>query len=146
MMVEVEMMSSHSDRSLCLNNFHAVGEVVGNAVEKNGGMTASIVIREGKVTTFLTFVGFNDIADMIQYMCRNKNIVAVSGYMRSYNRKDYLSINHSKMIFIVTDIMIIRKWKPLELKSAPVVNPLQQVINYSIPKRKERKDGKEDDS
>lgn len=123
---------------LCQNHFNIVGRCYGNAVKKGKYTSLFISIKEKKVLTLLKVVAFGQVGEDLLLMGRDKNTLAIQGHMRTITHRDRFNNQTTQVYFMVDDVIILTKFKPLDIKNLPK-RAIKKVIEEPLPERKGKK-------
>ena len=123
---------------LCQNHFNIVGRCYGNAIKKGKYTSLFISIKEKKVLTLLKVVAFGQIGEDLLLMGRDKNTLAIQGHMRTITHRDRFNNQTTQVYFMVDDVIILTKFKPLDVKNFPK-RAIKKVIEEPLPERKSKK-------
>ena len=123
---------------LCQNHFNIVGRCYGNAIKKGKYTSLFISIKEKKVLTLLKVVAFGQIGEDLLLMGRDKNTLAIQGHMRTITHRDRFNNQTTQVYFMVDDVVILAKFKPLDIKNLPK-RAIKKVIEEPLPERKGKK-------
>lgn len=123
---------------LCQNHFNIVGRCYGNAIKKGKYTSLFISIKEKKVLTLLKVVAFGQIGEDLLLMGRDKNTLAIQGHMRTITHRDRFNNQTTQVYFMVDDVIILTKFKPLDIKNLPK-RAIKKVIEEPLPERKGKK-------
>ncbi len=123
---------------LCQNHFNIVGRCYGNAIKKGKYTSLFISIKEKKVLTLLKVVAFGQVGEDLLLMGRDKNTLAIQGHMRTITHRDRFNNQTTQVYFMVDDVVILTKFKPLDIKNLPK-RAIKKVIEEPLPERKGKK-------
>ena len=123
---------------LCQNHFNIVGRCYGNAIKKGKYTSLFISIKEKKNLTLLKVVAFGRIGEDLLLMGRDKNTLAIQGHMRTITHRDRFNNQTTQVYFMVDDVIILTKFKPLDVKNFPK-RAIKKVIEEPLPERKSKK-------
>jgi len=123
---------------LCQNHFNIVGRCYGNAIKKGKYTSLFISIKEKKVLTLLKVVAFGQVGEDLLLMGRDKNTLAIQGHMRTITHRDRFNNQTTQVYFMVDDVIILTKFKPLDIKNLPK-RAIKKVIEEPLPERKGKK-------
>lgn len=123
---------------LCQNHFNIVGRCYGNAIKKGKYTSLFISIKEKKNLTLLKVVAFGQIGEDLLLMGRDKNTLAIQGHMRTITHRDRFNNQTTQVYFMVDDVIILTKFKPLDIKNLPK-RAIKKVIEEPLPERKGKK-------
>ena len=123
---------------LCQNHFNIVGRCYGNAIKKGKYTSLFISIKEKKVLTLLKVVAFGQVGEDLLLMGRDKNTLAIQGHMRTITHRDRFNNQTTQVYFMVDDVIILTKFKPLDIKNLPK-RAIKKVIEEPLPERKSKK-------
>lgn len=122
---------------LCQNHFNIVGRCYGNAIKKGKYTSLFISIKEKKVLTLLKVVAFGQVGEDLLLMGRDKNTLAIQGHMRTITHRDRFNNQTTQVYFMVDDVVILTKFKPLDIKNLPK-RAIKKVIEEPLPERRKR--------
>lgn len=120
---------------LCQNHFNIVGRCYGNAIKKGKYTSLFISIKEKKVLTLLKVVAFGQVGEDLLLMGRDKNTLAIQGHMRTITHRDRFNNQTTQVYFMVDDVVILTKFKPLDIKNLPK-RAIKKVIEEPLPERR----------
>ena len=123
---------------LCQNHFNIVGRCYGNAIKKGKYTSLFISIKEKKVLTLLKVVAFGQVGEDLLLMGRDRNTLAIQGHMRTITHRDRFNNQTTQVYFMVDDVIILTKFKPLDIKNLPK-RAIKKVIEEPLPERKSKK-------
>lgn len=123
---------------LCQNHFNIVGRCYGNAIKKGKYTSLFISIKEKKVLTLLKVVAFGQVGEDLLLMGRDKNTLAIQGHMRTITHRDRFNNQTTQVYFMVDDVIILTKFKPLDIKNLPK-RAIKKVIEEPLRERKGKK-------
>ena len=123
---------------LCQNHFNIVGRCYGNAIKKGKYTSLFISIKEKKNLTLLKVVAFGQIGEDLLLMGRDNNTLAIQGHMRTITHRDRFNNQTTQVYFMVDDVIILTKFKPLDIKNLPK-RAIKKVIEEPLPERKGKK-------
>lgn len=115
-----------------------MGRCYGNAIKKGKYTSLFISIKEKKVLTLLKVVAFGQVGEDLLLMGRDKNTLAIQGHMRTITHRDRFNNQTTQVYFIVDDVVILTKFKPLDIKNLPK-RAIKKVIEEPLPERKGKK-------
>lgn len=122
---------------LCQNHFNIVGRCYGNAIKKGKYTSLFISIKEKKVLTLLKVVAFGQVGEDLLLMGRDKNTLAIQGHMRTITHRDRFNNQTTQVYFMVDDVVILTKFKPLDIKNLPK-RAIKKVIEEPLPERRKK--------
>lgn len=122
---------------LCQNHFNIVGRCYGNAIKKGKYTSLFISIKEKKVLTLLKVVAFGQVGEDLLLMGRDKNTLAIQGHMRTITHRDRFNNQTTQVYFMVDDVVILTKFKPLDIKNLPK-RAIKKVIEEPLLERRKR--------